>query len=154
MSSKGFGKDVKSPKGGLEKHIVKKSGGKGQSKDWYRREVLEYLYENMTDEVLPNKMYFFEYDPKLKDKLPRYDTYPLVYSFDRAKDNFIGANLHYLPDKVRPLFAKSILNKTARIPEETIHRYIFKNADNFFFEVKDEDWEFIASLPIEKFIEN
>ena len=154
MSSKGFGKEVKSPKGGLEKYIVKESGGKAKSPDWYRKQVFEYLYKNVTDEVIPGKMYFFEYDPLLKDKLPRYDTYPLVYAVDRGKDNFLGHNLHYVRDKIRPALAKSVLNKVARFPEETIHRYIFKHADNFFFEVKSEDWEFISSLPLEKFITN
>lgn len=151
--SKGFGKDVKKV-GAMEKHITKKAGGQKKSVDWYRKEVLEYLYENLTDEVEPNKLYFFEYDPKLKDKLKRYDIYPLVYSLDRGKDNFLGSNLHYLRDKERAPYAIALLNKKARIIENTIHRYIFKHADNFFFEVKEEDWEFIASLPIQKFIEN
>lgn len=153
MSSKGFGKNIKAPKGGLEKHIYKESGGKPRDPDWYRRQVFEYLYKNVTDEVVPGKMYFFEYDPKLKDKLKRYDIYPLVYSIDRSKNDFLGHNLHYVHSKLRPVLAKSVLNKVARFPEETIHRYILKNADNFFFEVKDEDWEFISSLPLEKFIE-
>jgi hypothetical protein len=152
MSNKGFGKDIKSPKGGLERHIIKQSGGNPKGVEWYRKEVLDYLYKNVTDEVLPGTMYFFEYDPKHKDKLPKYDTYPLVYAFDKGKDNFIGHNLHYLPAKIRPILAKAILNNTARFTDETIHKYIFKNADNFFFEVKKEDWEFIATLPIEKFI--
>lgn len=154
MSSKGFGKNIKTPKGGLEKHIFDKTAGKAKSADWYRKEVFDYLYKNVTDEVIPGKMYFFEYDPKLKDKLPRYDIYPLVYAVDRGKSNFLGHNLHYVKSKLRPALAKSVLNKVARFPDETIHRYIFKNADNFFFEVKDEDWEFISSLPLEKFIEN
>jgi hypothetical protein len=151
--SKGFGKEVRKI-GGLEKHIKEKSKSKRQSVEWYRREVLEYLYENITDTVIPNKLYFFEYDPKLKDKLKIYDTYPLVYSFDMSKDNFLGSNLHYLKPKLRPAYALSLINKTARIYENTIHRYIFKQADNLFFEVKEEDWEFIASLPLEHFIEN
>ncbi len=154
MSSKGFKKDIKSPKSGLEKLIIKESEGKPRNKEWYRKQVFEYLYKNITDEVIPGKMYFFEYDPKLRETLPRYDTYPLVYVIDRGKDNFLGFNLHYAKPKLRPSLVKSILNKVARFPEETIHRYIFKHADNLFFEVKDEDWEFISALPLEKFIEN
>lgn len=154
MSNKGFGKDIKSPKGGLEKHIIKESDGKARNADWYREQVFEYLYNNIVDEVVPGKMYFFEYNPKLANKLPRYDIYPLVYAVDRGKDNFLGHNLHYVRDKLRPALAKSVLNKVARFPEETIHRYIFKNADNLFFEVKDEDWEFISALPLQKFVEN
>ena len=151
--SKGFGNSVRT-KGGLEKHIIKESGGQKKSKEWYRRQVFEYLYDNMTDEVEPEKLYYYEYDPKYKAQMDRYDIYPLVYSLDRGKDDFLGSNIHYLRDREKGPYALALLNKKARIIEKTIHRYIFKQADHLFFEVKDEDWEFIASLPIHKFIEN
>lgn len=151
--SKGFGGSDRT-QGGLEKHIIKNSGGQKKSREWYRREVFEYLYDNMTDEIQPEKLYFYEYDPKYKERMDKYDIYPLVYAFDRGKDNFLGSNIHYLRDREKGPYALALLNKKARIIEKTIHRYIFKQADNLFFEVKEEDWEFIASLPIHKFIDN
>ena len=86
--------------------------------------------------------------------MDKYDIYPLVYALDRGKNDFLGSNIHYLRDKEKSPYALALINKKARIIEKTIHRYIFKQADNLFFEVKEEDWEFIASLPIHKFIEN
>ena len=75
--------------GGLERHITTQSGGQKKGREWYRREVFEYLYDNVTDEVEPEKLYYYEYDPKFKAQMDRYDIYPLVYAFDRAKDNFL-----------------------------------------------------------------
>ena len=150
--SKGFANTRKV--GGLERHITTQSRGQKKSREWYRREVFEYLYDNVTDEVEPEKLYYYEYDPKFKAQMDRYDIYPLVYAFDRAKDNFLGSNIHYLRDKEKGPYALALLNKKARIIEKTIHRYIFKQADHLFFEVKEEDWEFIATLPIHRFIEN
>ena len=150
--SKGFANTRKV--GGLERHITTQSRGQKKSREWYRREVFEYLYDNVTDEVEPKKLYYYEYDPKFKAQMDRYDIYPLVYAFDRAKDNFLGSNIHYLRDREKGPYALALLNKKARIIEKTIHRYIFKQADHLFFEVKEEDWEFIATLPIHRFIEN
>ena len=150
--SKGFANTRKV--GGLERHITTQSRGQKKSREWYRREVFEYLYDNVTDEVEPEKLYYYEYDPKFKAQMDRYDIYPLVYAFDRAKDNFLGSNIHYLRDKEKGPYALALLNKKARIIEKTIHRYIFKQADHLFFEVQEEDWEFIATLPIHRFIEN
>ena len=42
-------------------------------------------------------LYFFYYDPKTKDSLPYYDTFPLVLALERYNDGFLGLNLHYLP---------------------------------------------------------
>ena len=54
-------------------------------------------------------MYHFFYDPKLKETLPYYDRFPLIFPFkrgftrDRAIDSgsFLGINLHYLPPQLR-----------------------------------------------------
>jgi hypothetical protein len=55
------------------------------------------------------QMYLFAYDPKTKDKLPYYDSYPLVIPFDTVRtggragkeDGFMGLNMHYLPLRLR-----------------------------------------------------
>ena len=54
-------------------------------------------------------MYNFFYDPKMKDTLPYYDTFPLIFPFKsgfaraRAIEGgaFYGINLHYLPPQLR-----------------------------------------------------
>ena len=43
----------------------------------------------------------FVYDPKLKEKLPYYDTFPLVLPIEEYKNGFLGINLHYLSMSMR-----------------------------------------------------
>ena len=54
-------------------------------------------------------MYHFFYDPKMKDTLPYYDRFPLVFPFKRGfqrqraieSGSFLGLNLHYLDPRLR-----------------------------------------------------
>ena len=52
----------------------------------------------------PGDMVMYTYNPKLKETLPYYDTFPLTIVVGPAKDGFYGINLHYLPPKVRAIF--------------------------------------------------
>jgi len=52
----------------------------------------------------PGDMIMYIYDPKLKQTLPYYDTFPLTIVVGAAKEGFYGINLHYLPPKVRAIF--------------------------------------------------
>lgn len=56
-----------------------------------RSEELEFA-----PRALKGKMYMYGYDPKLKDVLPYYDTFPLIIMAGKAKGGFYGINLHYL----------------------------------------------------------
>ena len=47
------------------------------------------------------RMSMFIYDPKTKQKLPFYDTFPLVLPFELIRGGFIGLNFHYLPYGLR-----------------------------------------------------
>ena len=47
------------------------------------------------------KLNMFFYDPKLKQKLPYYDTFPLILPIEQYSDGFLGINLHYLPIPLR-----------------------------------------------------
>ena len=53
--------------------------------------------------ALIGKMYFFSYNPKWKDKLPWYDTFPLVFPIERYPVGFLGLNFHYLAPKDRAI---------------------------------------------------
>ena len=52
----------------------------------------------------PGDMVMYTYNPKHKETLPYYDTFPLTIVVGPAKDGFYGINLHYLPPKVRAIF--------------------------------------------------
>ncbi len=143
--------------GGLERYIKGKAGAnKSHSPSWYRHQVYDYLSKKETIQPEPGKFYFFTYDAKWKKELPKWDVYPLIYLLKIIKTDeiLIGANIHYLEGKPRAAMAKSLLNNSNLIvPKQTLHTYLFSHLESFFFEVDKEDWEFIASLPLEQFIE-
>src|SRR5277367_1559306 len=47
------------------------------------------------------KLFLFEYDPKLKDVLPYWDRFPLVFPIDTSRTSMLGINMHYLPITLR-----------------------------------------------------
>ena len=59
---------------------------------------------------LIGRLYMFLYNPKLKDELPYYDRFPLVYPFRRVTGGFYGLNIHYLQPKYRALLMDSLYN--------------------------------------------
>ena len=59
--------------------------------------------ESTVTNALLGKMYFYSYNPKWKDKLPYYDTFPLVFPIEKYGDGFLGLNFHYLPPKHRAI---------------------------------------------------
>ena len=54
-------------------------------------------------------LYMFFYDPKTKDKLPYYDTFPLVFPFQKTENGFMGLNLHYLSYRFRVVLLDNLL---------------------------------------------
>lgn len=53
-------------------------------------------------------IYLFQYEPKHAQKLPYYDTQPLVIPFDTAHNGFKGLNLHYIPPRFRAILMDEI----------------------------------------------
>jgi hypothetical protein len=119
-------------------------------------------------------MYFFFYDPKLKDSLPYYDKFPLVIPIERYSDGFLGLNLHYIHPKQRILLLDKLsdtLNNT-KYNEKTkfrvnydylvaastafeampcIKRYLYTNITSRFLEIPADEWDIAALLPVQQF---
>jgi len=92
-----------------------------QSRDWFRRKAQQLRRVNrnqlMKEEPIQLKnteivgsMQMFFYDPKTKDKLPYYDSFPLVIVLGPAEGGFLGLNLHYLPPMLRAKFLDGLLD--------------------------------------------
>ena len=115
--------------------------------------AFEYLFDKnyVKPDVMVGKFYLFEYDPKTKAQLARWDRYPLVLVTNIYDDGFMGANFHYTTEKQRMILAKKFLNNNVRIPLKLLHRYIVNRADNLFFEVPESELVEFAALPIEQF---
>ena len=93
-----------------------------ESRDWFRKRVANLRPDRsqlMKEEPIRLKqrevignMYMFFYDPKHKETLPYYDSFPLVIVVGPAEGGFYGLNLHYLPPTLRAKFLDSLLEIT------------------------------------------
>ena len=119
------------------------------SKPQLREKIFEALYDNATEQPQVGKWYFFEYDPKYKDIIKKWDEYPLIKLMEIKKDRMLGMNIHFLRPKAR----LASLNKE-EAPMATLRYYIPKNADNLFFEIPEEDMQAMSQLLLEQFHRN
>lgn len=55
----------------------------------------------------------FFYDPKHRQKLPYYDSFPLVIAVQKAPGGFHGLNLHYLPMTLRAKLLDGLMDITS-----------------------------------------
>ena len=123
--------------------------GSKVSKAQLREKIFEALNDNATGNPEVGKWYFFEYDPKYKDIIKKWDAYPLIKLMEIKSDRMLGMNIHFLRAKAR----LGSLNKE-EAPMQTLRYYIPKNADNLFFEVPEEDMQAMSQLPLEQFHTN
>ena len=119
-------------------------------------------------------MYFYFYDPKLKDSLPYYDRFPLVIPIERYQDGFLGLNLHYISPRQRVILLDKLshylnnhkYDETTRIclsydhlvNASTIYegipcikKYLYKQVKSRFLEITADEWDIAALLPTEYF---
>jgi len=114
-------------------------------------------------------MYFFYYNPKLKDILPFYDIFPLVIPIETYSDGFLGLNLHYLAPTLRArlLDQLSIFEQNDRLAvsyqmlqnatrselfRPCIKRYLTQNIESQFLRIDSNEWDIAIFLPVESFI--
>ena len=119
-------------------------------------------------------MYFFKYDPKHKETLPFYDTFPLVIPIERYSDGFLGINFHYLFPKDRAILLDQLqvfanndkLDETTRLrmtyrslgnftrlkrARPCIHRYLDMHMRSAMVPVNADEWGTALFLPVERF---
>ena len=131
--------------------------------------------QRLKERSFVGKMYFFFYDPKLKDSLPYYDRFPLVIPIERYSDGFLGLNLHYIHPKQRIILLDKLSDTASnnRYDEKTklrvsydylkaassifeampcIKRYLFQNIQSRFLEITADEWDIAALLPVESFV--
>ena len=129
----------------------------------------------LKDKSVIGKMYFYFYDPKLKDSLPYYDKFPLTIPMEQYQNGFLGLNLHYIHPKQRITLLDKLsetlnndkydettkfrlnygyLKAASKIYEATpcIKRYFYTNIMSRFLEISADEWDIAALLPAENFI--
>ena len=128
-----------------------------------------------TKRISFGSMYLYNYDPKWKDTLPFYDTYPLVIPFSPAEGGFLGLNLHYIPywtrirmldqlfdfatdvnlnSETKMLFSWQMLTSASKYKEVTpcIKHYLLSHVRSNFMFVDPRDWYSAAMMPTDRFV--
>ena len=125
------------------------------------------------------KMYFFQYDAKLKDKLPYWDMFPLIFVIEtrpsKAKEPAIlGINLHYLNpvmraklmDQLYTTMTNTKMDETTKLKinygilkaasqfsyfKPCIKMYLLSHLDTAFISINPQYWDFTLLLPMARF---
>ena len=152
-----------------------------QSRDWFRQKARSLRRVNrnqlmkedpiqLKSRFQPGAMAMFFYDPKTKDKLPYYDSFPLVIVVDAAEGGFYGLNLHYLPPTLRAKFLDGLMDRLTdkKFDEKTrfavsyqylksatklkyfkpcFKHYLTSNVRSRFAVVPAPEWEIATFLP-------
>lgn len=120
------------------------------------------------------QMYLFGYNPKFKDTLKYYDTFPLIFPFKMESNGFYGINLHYLPyihrarlmdalttltnnkkynDTTRLKISFDVLNSASKFGafKPCVKRYLYSHVTSKFMYISPSEWNIALFLPIERF---
>jgi len=160
--------------------VLKAAKGRPKSTQWFRDKIKEFGTPKSADLIRDGRrtstptfglLNMFMYDPKGKDKLPYYDTFPLVLPIEEYNNGFLGINLHYLsmPIRIRLLdrlvdysnndkFDKSTklqvdysrLKKIDMI-KPCLKRYLASNVKTKFRKVEAEEFMVATLLPVQRF---
>jgi len=160
------------------------------AREWYRdqakmvtkttveskRFVAEMRKEDrMRTRMRIGNMYMFIYDPKHKETLPYYDTFPLVFPINKAEGGFLGLNMHYLPPMLRAKLMDAlydvasndkfdettrlrinydILNSVSkfRFFAPTVKHYLNSHMRSQLMYVNPSEWDIALFLPSQRFV--
>ncbi len=159
-----------------------------KSRSWFEQQVLMLTRQQLTPQrvlngnpdqlvttIMPGHLYMFGYDPKMKEELPYYDRFPLVFPFRKTQDGFYGLNMHYLPYPLRITLLDSLLSyaSNTRFDETTrikyswqiidgvskfqaakpcVKQYLVSHVRTPFRQVNSSDWATAMLLPVERFV--
>lgn len=158
-----------------------------KSRAWFQQQVLLMTRKRITPnrviqsdpqqlraQVFPGFLYMFAYDPKLKDTLPYYDQFPLVFPFRKVPGGFYGLNLHYLPyplrvqllDRLMTFANNDKMDETTKIKyswhmidglsryklaQPCVKHYLNDHVRSPFRRIEANDWATAMMLPVERF---
>ena len=148
-----------------------------KSYDWYRKKVAAMTTPGARSLIRSGKatlrpkygiMNLFGYDPKHKEKLPYYDTFPLILPLEPAKGGFIGLNFHYLKPGARVAFLRSLANEATdkrfdkktryninwrnnTFMRKTAKHYLFNHVRTSFLNITADEMDIAIFLPVARF---
>jgi hypothetical protein len=152
------------------KSVQKAAKGRPYSNDWYQDKIKEFGIPGSMDLIRDGKrnsrpfygrLNMFIYSPKHKNKLPYYDTFPLVLPLEKYKDGFLGINFHYLPIPLRMKLLDRMLDfdlnasysaiKGISLVKPTIHKYLAGYTKSMFRKIDEDELVVATLLPVHNF---
>lgn len=140
-------------------------------------EVKDYVSDTSVvfNPNLIGRMLFFSYDPKWKNKLPYYDTFPLVFLLSVNQGSSLGFNMHYLPPYERAMLMQALMTlanttipnvntkllMTYKLLKESskyvyfkpcIKRYLHGHIRSRLLTIHPEKWQKTLFLPLANFV--
>ena len=160
--------------------VVKAAKGRPKSTDWFKDKIREFGQPKAMDLIRDGKqrrspffgrLNMFFYDPKLKAKLPYYDTFPLVLPLEGYSDGFLGINFHYLPINLRIRLLDRLVDfsndtdfdegtrliveyrkvKNIKLVKPTIHKYLAGQVKSQFRRIDADEFTIATLLPVQRF---
>lgn len=156
-----------------------------ESRAWFRKRIkaMGNINQNtlLKDDYLiaksrptPGRMFMFAYDPKHKETLPYYDTFPLILMVGPAENGFYGLNLHYLPPLIRAKLLDKLMetannqrfDETTKLKinynllssvakfkefEPCFKYYLSEHVQSKIVMVQPPEWDIAIFLPTEQF---
>lgn len=159
------------------------AGDTSKSIQWYQAQVAKLGKISPSDllkegkqvtTIFPGEMYMFRYDPKLKESLSYYDTFPLTLPFRRVPGGFLGINFHYMPYLLRMKMLRlvsefaedpkvdddtfvrlrwKVIESSTRMAPLThcVKHYLLDQVQTRFLKIPFPDWVIASQLPVERF---
>ena len=160
--------------------VVKAAKGRPKSTEWFKDKIREFGTPKGMNLIRDGKksgrpfygnLNMFFYDPKLKNKLPYYDRFPLVLPLERYSDGFLGINLHYLPIPLRIRLLDELMDystdtnfdsktkintnyqnlKKVKLIKPTLKRYLAGKVKSAFRRIDGDEFTVATLLPVQRF---
>ena len=155
--------------------------GKMRSASWYRNAVSLIADRTSAPKLMKDgkllgkpsggRMSMFYYDPKTKNKMPFYDTFPLVLPIEVVPRGFMGINFHYLPyalrfqllqemqryatngkfDKSTRINANYQSLKNVKLIKPAIKKYLWSQVRSNFLRIDADEMALACYLPVAQF---
>jgi len=160
--------------------VLDAAGGRPKSTQWFRDKIKEFGAPKSMDLIRDGKrtsvptfgiLNMFVYDPKGKEKLPYYDTFPLVLPIEKYNNGFLGINLHYLSMPMRIKLLDRLVDysnnnkfdestklrvdysklKNVNLIKPCLKRYLAGHVRSKFRKVEADEFMIATLLPIQRF---
>lgn len=155
---------------------------KNESIEWYKKELRKIARNKgihkkkafkHADSPFIGGLFQYFYDPRWKDKLPYWDTFPIVIPFILHENGFTGLNLHYLKPANRIKVLNMLLDSASEaktlkkytqvsqskirmlakseIMKPCIKRYLTSHIQTNIISIEYQYWRHVAMLPTHRF---